>query len=156
MKVLKILIILAIASSAASAADNHKAIPGPNGGKLLKTEPLHAEFFVQPDRKVNITFYDEAMKPVAPAEQVVRVIAEAPSGKTTLDFTKIDTALVSTTPLPAGEGYRIVVQVKQTPDAKPKNFRIDYHMRICGECKMAEYACICEGHSGSGHGGHAH
>ena len=45
---------------------------------MLETEPFHAEFFVQPDKKVSITFYDESMKPVAPEEQIVKVIAEAP------------------------------------------------------------------------------
>ena len=38
---------------------------------MLETEPFHAEFFMQPDKKVSITFYDESMKPVAPEEQIV-------------------------------------------------------------------------------------
>ena len=65
-------------------------------GKVLEAEPFHAEFFVQPDKKVSITFYDESMKPVAPEEQIVKVIAEAPSGKATLDFEKTGDAFVST------------------------------------------------------------
>ncbi|MGB7840050.1 MAG: hypothetical protein WBL40_18260 [Terrimicrobiaceae bacterium] len=91
MKTLQpILTILTIAATAAFSADEHghKAIPGPKGGKVLETEPLHAEFFVQPDKKVSIAFYDESMEPVAPGEQVVKVIAEVPSGKATLDFEK--------------------------------------------------------------------
>lgn len=158
MKTLQaILTILTIATAAFSADDHdHKAIPGPKGGKVLETEPLHAEFFVQPDNKVSITFYDESMKPVAPGEQVIKVIAEASSGKATLDFEKAGEAFVSTAALPEGEGYRIVVQIRQTADSKPQNFRIDYHTEICGECKMADYACICEGHTGVGHEGHAH
>jgi hypothetical protein len=113
---------------------------------MLETEPLYAEFFVQPDKKVSITFYDDGMKPITPTGQVVKVIAEAPSGKTTLDFEKTGDAFVSTATLPEKEGYRIVVQIKQAADAKPQNFRIDYHTETCGECKMAEYACICESH----------
>jgi len=84
MKTLQpILTILTIAATAAFSADEHghKAIPGPKGGKVLETEPLHAEFFVQPDKKVSIAFYDESMKPVAPGEQVVKVIAEARPAK---------------------------------------------------------------------------
>lgn len=159
MKTLQpILTILTIAATAAFSADEHghKAIPGPKGGKVLETEPLHAEFFVQPDKKVSIAFYDESMEPVAPGEQVVKVIAEVPSGKATLDFEKAGDAFVSTAALPEGDGYRIVVQIKQTGDAKPQNFRIDYHTEICGECKYPEYACVCESHSGGGHEGHAH
>lgn len=151
------LTILTIAATAFSAEDHaHKAIPGPKGGKVLETEPLHSEFFVQPDNKVSITFYDESMKPVAPGGQIVKVIAEAPSRKAMLEFEKTLDAFVSTTALPEEEGYRIVIQIKQAADAKPQNFRIDYHTETCGECKMAEYACICESHPGSGHDSHAH
>jgi hypothetical protein len=154
MKTLQsILTILTIAATAAFSAEDHehKAIPGPKGGKVLETEPLHAEFFVQPDNKVSITFYDESMKPVAPGEQVVKVIAEAPSGKAMLDFEKTGDAFVSTTAVPEGDGYRIVVQIKQTTGAKPQNFRVDYHTEICGECNYAEYACVCSDHTGHGH-----
>jgi hypothetical protein len=159
MKTLQlILTVLTIAGTAAFSAEDHadKPIPGPKGGKVLETKPLHAELLVLADKKISITFYDESMKPIAPGEQVVKAIAEAPSGKATLDFDKAGDAFVSTTALPEGEGYRIVVQIKQTADAKSQNFRIDYHTEICGECKMAEYACICESHSGAGHQGHAH
>ena len=148
-----ILTFLTIAATAVFSADDHahKPIPGPKGGKVLETEPHQAEFFVQPNKKVSITFYDESMKPVAPGEQVVKVIAEAPSGKATLDFEKTSDAFVSTTALPEGDGYRIVLQIKQTADAKPKNLRIDYHTEICGECKYPEYACVCPDHAGHGH-----
>jgi hypothetical protein len=144
-----ILTVLAIAVTAAFSADDdhHKPMPGPKGGKILETRPLHAEFFVQPDKKVSVTFYDESMKPVAPEEQVVKVIAEAPSGRITLDFEKTRDAFTSIEALPKGDGYRLVVQIRQTPDAKPQNFRIDYHAEICGECKHPEYACICPDHT---------
>jgi hypothetical protein len=84
------LILFAIASTAfAEKEHSHdKPIPGPKGGRILEVEGGHAEFFVQPDNKVSITFYDSEMKPAAPDEQVVKVVAEAPSGKTTLDFEK--------------------------------------------------------------------
>lgn len=140
--------LLLTAPSAVWSADAHKPIPGPKGGKVLETEPLHAEFFIQPDKKVNITFYDATMKPVAPAAQEVKVIAEPKSGKVTLDFEKKAEGFASKTSLPEGEGYRIVVQIKNDATAKPQNFRIDYRTNTCGECKQAEYACVCE-HAGS-------
>lgn len=149
---------LLMAPNAWSAEDHghaHKPIAGPKGGKVLETEPLHAEFFVQPDKKVSLTFYEADMKPVPPTTQEIKVIAEPKSGKATLEFNKTAEGFVSKTALPEGEGYRIVVQIKNEATAKPQNFRIDYHTEICGECKRAEYACACE-HAGSEHEGHAH
>jgi hypothetical protein len=54
------------------------------------------------------------------------------------------TGFVSKTTLPAGEPYRVVVQVRATPDAKPQNFRLDLNLALCGECQRAEYACTCD------------
>ena len=147
------LTLLAIASTSfAEEGHGHdKPIPGPKGGRVLEVAGGHSEFFVQPDKKVSITFYDSEMRPTAPGEQVVKVIAEAPSGKVSLDFEKTGDAIVSSGTLPDGDGYRIVLQIKSTPDAKAQNFRIDYHTEICGECKHPEYACICSDHKGHEH-----
>ena len=128
----------------ASAADAHKHLATPKGGKLLdKTEP-HAEFVVEKDRTVTINFYDEKMKPVAVTTQTVTVQADAKTGKAKLEFEKKGDALVSKTKLPEGDGYNVVVQFKQTPEAKPQNFRFKYDSHTCGECKRAEYACVCD------------
>lgn len=160
MKILTTLLLgIALASTTLAASQDkhaHKPIPGPKGGKVLESEPQHAEFFVQPDKKVSITFYDDAMKAVAPTAQEVKVVAEAKSGKTTLEFEKAGDALLSKTTLPEGDGYRIVVQIKNDPASKPQNFRIDYHTEICGGCKRAEYACTCDHAAGGDHSGHNH
>lgn len=150
--------MLLTTSNAWSAEEHnhaHKLIPGPKGGKMLETEPLHTEFFVQPDKKVNVTFYNANMKPVSPTTQEVKVIAEPKSGKAILEFNKTAEGFVSKTALPEGEGYRIVVQIKNDSVAKPQNFRIDYHTEICKGCKRAEYACSCED-VGSDHKDHSH
>jgi hypothetical protein len=119
----------------------HKATP--KGGRVLgKTDPL-AEFVVEKDRSITINFYNAELKPVAVTTQSVTVIAEAKSGKATLEFEKKGDSLVSKAKLPEGEGYNLVVQFKQTADAKPTNFRFKLQMHACGECKRAEYACIC-------------
>lgn len=133
----------ALTASAAEKHDHaHKATP--KGGRLLdKTEP-HAEFVVEKDRNVTINFYNEEMKPVSAAEQTVTVQADAPSGKAKIEFEKKGDSLVSKTKLPEGEGYNVVVQFKQTADAKPQNFRFKLDLATCNECKRAEYACICE------------
>ena len=107
-------------------------------------ENQNAEFLVEKDRSVSIAFYDAALKARPAAEQVVTATAEAPTGKVKLEFEKKGDLLVSKTPLPAGEHYTIVVQVKSTPDAKPRNFRIPLDLSVCKGCSNAEYACICD------------
>jgi len=125
-------------------AGDKKDLAGPKGGRLLeKTEPK-AEFFVEKDHTVTITFYDAALKPIAVAGQLVTVIADAKSGKQTVEFEKKGEVLVSKSKLPDGDGYGLVVQFKQSAAAKPQNFRFKLETHTCGECKRAEYACICD------------
>lgn len=127
----------------AVAQDKHDHKATPKGGRLLdKTEP-HAEFVVETNRTVTINFYNHDMKAVAVTTQNVTVIADAKSGKATLEFEKKGDSLVSKTKLPEGDGYNIVVQFKQTAEGKPQNIRFKLDMSTCGECKRAEYACIC-------------
>jgi hypothetical protein len=129
----------------ATAADMHghahKATP--KGGRLLeKTEP-HAEFVVETNRTVTINFYNHDMKSVAVTTQTVTVHADAKGGKAKLEFERKGDSLVSKTKLPESDGYNIVVQFKQTADAKPLNLRFKLDLANCGECKRAEYACTC-------------
>ena len=84
------------------------------------------------------------MKAQPDAAQVVTATAEAPSGKVKLEFEKKADLLVSKTPLPEGEHYTIVVQMKTAADAKAKNFRIPMDLSECGKCHNPEYACICD------------
>ena len=126
-----------------NAADK-KHLGGPKGGRLLeKTEPK-AEFFLEKDHTVTITFYDAALKPAAAGTQAVTVIADAKDGKATVEFEKKGDVLVSKTKLPEGDGYNLVVQFKQTADAKPQNFRFKLETGTCAGCKLAEYACTCD------------
>lgn len=129
---------------------------GPTGGKLLDNSPPRAEFFVNAERRVEIRFFDAELKAVPVAAQVVKVIAEAPSGKTTLTLEGKDGMLASAAALPEGDGYNVVVQIRATPDAKPQNFRVALHLETCGGCQRPEYACTCEGHGGADAHGHAH
>ena len=139
---LNILIIAALATTSAFADTKVKA--GPRKGLLLELGDKHAEFFVEKDRTISIAFYDAAMKAQAPTEEVFTATAEAPSGKTKLEFVKKGSLLVSKAPLPEGEGYQIVVQARSTADAKPKNFRVKLETHICKECGNPEYACTCD------------
>jgi hypothetical protein len=127
---------------------------GPRGGRLLENDAPRAEFFVNAERRVVITFYDEQMTPVAPAGQVVRVMINAPGGRRDLSLSVHDGALVSDHALPEGDGYLVVVSIRMSAEAPAQIFRILYHAEICQGCSRAEYACTCE-HPG-GHEGHGH
>ena len=140
--------ILLLAAALCTAGLLHAAKPaaGPNGGRILATEPSAVEFFVTADRRVALTFLDAAGKPVAPETQVAVVTAEPAAGKVALPLERSPHGYVSTAPLPAGEPYRVVVQLRPAPGATPKNFRLDLNLALCGECQHAEYACTCSGH----------
>ncbi|MFN7140206.1 MAG: hypothetical protein ACK4UN_12800, partial [Limisphaerales bacterium] len=126
-----------------NAADK-KHLGGPKGGRLLeKTEPK-AEFYLEKDKTATITFYDANLKPVPAKDQAVTVIADAKGGKKSVEFEKKGDVLVSKTKLPEGDDYNVVVQLKQTADAKPQNFRFKLETYECGGCKRAEYACTCD------------
>ena len=154
MKTPRLLLLAIISALALATALKARPIPGPKGGRIVTTEAPHVEFLVAPARAVVVSFYDKDLKPVAAAGQVVSAVAETKSGKVTLAFAARDGALVSTKPLPEGDGYRVVLQVRDSAQARPKNYRVDFHDEICGECKRAEYACICE--QDHGHGDHKH
>lgn len=126
----------------ATAAEK-KVETGPKGGRLLEKTSPKAEFFVEKDRSVTITFYDDKPQPVPVGNQVVTVIAEAKSGKTNIGLVRKDGRLVSQTALPEGEGYTVVVMIKAREDTKSQNFRFKLDLSICGGCKRAEYACSC-------------
>jgi len=127
-----------------SALADVKVKAGPRKGRVLELQGQNAEFFVEKDRTVSIAFYDAGMKAQPTSSQVVTATAEAPSGKAKLEFEKKGNLLVSKAPLPEGEGYQVVVQVKTTADAKAKNFRIPLVLHTCKGCNNAEYACICD------------
>ncbi len=144
MKTKTLLITFLLAVTTAFAGE--KTAAGPKGGRMLIADPIRAEFFVTTERRVEIAFYDEAGKAVPPGAAVVTVMAETAGGRVTLPLLPEDNGLVSAEPLPPGEPYRVVVQVRATAGARPTNFRIELNLHECGECQHAEYACICEGH----------
>lgn len=137
-----ILTIIALAVSTGALVA--KPIPGPKGGRILTTDAPHAEFFVERDRSVVVSLYDKDMKPLPVSGQAVSATAEAKTGKVKLDFIEKNGALVSTAPLPEGDDYNVVVQIRDNATARPKNYRVLFHDEVCDECKRAEYACICD------------
>lgn len=128
----------------ASNAADKKHLGGPKGGRLLETTEPKAEFFLEKDHTVTITFYDAALKPLPAGEQAVTVIADTKGGKQKIEFEKKEDVLVSKGKLPEGDGYNLVVQFKEKADARPQNFRFKLETHACDTCKRAEYACICD------------
>ena len=154
MKIIRHLTIAVLALAVSAASWAAKPLVGPKGGRILTTEAPHAEFFVEKDRKVVVSFYDRALKPVAPGGQAVTATAETRSGKVKLEFAEQNGALVSKSPLPEGDDYMVVLQLRENANARPRNYRVRYLEEICGECKRAEYACTCDD-AGTEHG-HEH
>ncbi len=123
---------------------HEKKIAGPNGGRILTTIEPHAEFFVTEDRKVQITFLGEDLKPVAPADQVVTVTTGERSAPVKMTFTESGESLVSEESVPEGNNFPAVVQIKNTAEAKAQVEKFTLNFSVCSECDMAEYACICD------------
>jgi len=140
---LKYIAVIPMALILSQVQAEEKITPGPKGGRLLENDSPRAEFYLEKDRTVTVTFYDENLKPTPIKNQSVTVIAEAPKGKETIALEKKGDVLVSKTPLPEGNSYNVVVQLKDKPDAKAKNFRIVLNTDHCGGCKLSEYACTC-------------
>ena len=137
------LAVLCAGLTTLNAADK-KQLAGPKGGRLLEKTTPHAEFYLEKDHTVTVSFYGADLKPVAVTGQSVTVVADAKDGKATIEFEKKGDVLVSKTKLPEGDGYNVVVQFKQTADAKPQNLRFKLETHTCATCKRAEYACICD------------
>jgi len=129
-----------------AADDGHshaKKEAGPNGGRLITAIEPHAEFYLMPDRKVQITFVGNEGKAIAPAEQVVNVTTGKRSAPVKMTFTKVGEVLLSEQSVPEGNNFPVVVQIKATPDAKTVVERFTLNLSNCPDCKLAEYACIC-------------
>jgi hypothetical protein len=138
-----VLVALTLAVSAFAHADHDKKIEaGPNGGRILSSAKPAAEFWVMPDKRVQITFLNAEHKPVPPSGQVVTVTTGQRSAPVTLNFEQKGNVLVSTQPL-AGDRQPAVVQIKATPNAKASVDRFTVDLSVCGGCNRAEYACTC-------------
>lgn len=125
-------------------ADTHaEKVAGPNGGRLITSVSPHLEFFLTKDRKVKITAVDGHNKPIAVAEQSVKVTGGSRFKPTQLQFEKKDGVLISTNSFPEGKKLPVIVQIKASPEAKSVTERFYLDQSKCPECKHEEYACIC-------------
>lgn len=138
-------LIISFAASAFAAEDPHaKKQAGPTGGRLITSLEPHAEFFVNPDRKVEIRFVDEANKVVPPAGQAVSVIMGDRSAPTKMTFALSGDKLLSDVTVPEGNEFPTVLQIQPTPGAKTVISKFNLNLSQCPDCSYAEYACVCE------------
>jgi hypothetical protein len=140
---LAIAILSSLTLHAGTDHSHEKKQAGPNGGRILTSIEPRAEFFVTADRKVQITFVDDAFKPIAPAAQVVTVTTGERSAPVKMSFAKTETAFLSDQTIPEGNNFPVVVQIKPSPDAKTMVEKFTLNLSTCPDCKYAEYACIC-------------
>lgn len=151
-KLLTTLVALTFACTLNAAEGKHdhsheKIKAGPSGGRLITEVEPHAEFFVNKDNKVEIRFVNDDNKIVPPASQIVSVTLGDRSAPTKLAFTKDGDKLISDKPIPSGNDYPAVVQIRAKDGAKPVNEKFNLNLEQCPTCKNKEYACTCE-HSG--------
>ena len=138
------LLLLAVALCAGLSmllAAEKKVETGPKGGRILDMTSPKAEFYVEKDRTVTITFHDEKQNPLPPGDQTVTVIADSKDGKTKLEFEKKGDALVSKTKLPEGDGYNLVVQFRLADEDILQTDAFG-HYRIAPEPEQAKQRSI--------------
>jgi hypothetical protein len=139
----KLLLVVAAAIALVPAIAHEKKIPGPNGGRLLTSVSPHVEFLVTADRKIQLTFVDDAGQPIAPAGQSATIISGDRSAPTTLTFSRQGDVLISNAPLPEGRIVPTIVQLTPAAGAAVVVERFNVNLATCAECQHAEYACIC-------------
>lgn len=125
-------------------AVNAGNIAGPKGGKYLQKGDIRAEFVVNSARFVQMYFYDADMNLIMPTEQAVRVLADAGTKKVRIEMDDSHNGFVSTEPLPDGEAFTVLTQIRWNEDSRFTNFRINYEAGRCDECRRGKYACTCD------------
>lgn len=143
IRLLCLLPMLAFAVLSPELRAHADAPSGPNGGRVLQKVQPPAEFYVRPDRRVQITFLNAAGEPVAPEGQEVTIVAGQRSAPTTLHFDREGDVLVSREALPEGDHVPTVVQIKPAPGAATAIERFNVNLATCPECGLGEYACTC-------------
>ncbi len=116
---------------------------GPNGGRILefsKDETMHGEVTVKGD-KFHIAVLDKDMKPVTMNEQTLTAVTGDRAAPQKLTVEKDAKGFVIPV-VKAGEW--LILQYKNTSEAKAITARLEYNTAICEECSNAEWLCKCK------------
>ena len=138
-------ILALLAFSAAPLAAHEGNDMGPNDGRIFelesKTTP-HLEVG-QKDGKFVVHILGEDAKQIPIAGRTLAITAGERSAPEKLKVEKSGEAF--TAPIPKGEKFLVVFQVREADGAKALTARMTYDARICSECKRPEWLCTCGG-----------
>jgi hypothetical protein len=130
-------------AATASFALAHEGIElGPNKGRVLefsKNETMHGEV-TEKDGKLHIVLLDKDMKPVMVDAQSLVATAGSRAKPVKLEVTKTESGFIL--PLP-GAGEWLILQYKDSADAKAITARLHYDTSNCAPCKSPEWRCAC-------------
>lgn len=129
---------------------DHQKLKAPNGGRLIEIKNHHlVEFLADKNNQPVIRFFDQKLTPIPHPKAQIQIVAQAPSGTKKIDLllTETENTYTAKETLPGDNLFPITLRIKTSPDASYQNLRFTYNASTCGECKLAEYACTCEGHN---------
>lgn len=129
----------------AAIAFGHEGIElGPNKGRILELstdETLHAEV-VEKEGKLHIALLDKDMKPVKVEAQSLTATAGQRSNPTKIEVTSSPDGFTLAAP---GQGEWLILQFKETADAKAITARLNFNTHKCDPCGNPEWRCGCGG-----------
>ena len=142
MKKQLLTLLSSIALTAAAFAHGEVEV-GPNGGRVLefsKNETMHGEVTVK-DGKFHVALLDKDMKPVALGEQTLTASGGPTNKAEKLAVEKAGGKFV----VPAVKsGEWLILQYKDSANAKAITARMQYDTAICSACKEPEWLCKCD------------
>jgi hypothetical protein len=139
----KTLTALLLAATASFALAHEGIELGPNKGRILEfstNETMHGEV-TEKDGKLHIALLDKDMKPVKVEAQSIAATAGTRSKPVKLEVIKSADAFTVPTP---GEGEWLIIQYKESLDAKTIIARLHYDTKQCAPCKSPEWRCACD------------
>lgn len=133
-------------------------------GRVISSVNPHLVFFLNADRKVEISAINDDGKETSITEQKVRLVGGNRSKPTRMNFIPHEAGLISDISFPPGNNFPIVLMVTPAPGAKMVIEKFTLNLNNCPTCSKQEYACICkhgdhekDGHHDHGdHNGHDH
>ena len=143
-----LLLLLTVLGLASATSFAHGDVElGPGGGRLLefsKNETMHGEVTVK-DGQFHIALFDKDMKPVKIDKQSVSATGGTREKPEKLPVEKSEKGF--TLPL-VKEGQWLILQFKNTADAKAVTARMQYDTKTCSACKAPEWICECDKNAG--------
>lgn len=138
----KTLTALLLAATASFALAHEGIELGPNKGRILEfstNETMHGEV-TEKDGKLHIALLDKDMKPVKVDAQSLVATAGSRSKPVKLEVIKTDSGFTIALP---GVGEWLILQYKDSADAKAITARLHYDTSNCAPCKSPEWRCAC-------------